>query len=69
MLADLNELLPRFRESEAVDPEAYPRQSVAALYAAGIPGAPFSSAKGGEGATCRQASHQQQRDRSHGITR
>ena len=55
MLASLADLLPRFAEREASDPESYPGESVAALYAAAIPGAPFPRRLGGEAATCRQA--------------
>ena len=55
MLRDLIDLLPRFAEREAADPETYPRESVADLYVAGIPLAPFTEAMGGEGASCRDA--------------
>ena len=55
MLNALADLLPSIAGREAADPEAYPAESVAALYAASIPGAPLSAELGGEGASCRQA--------------
>src|SRR5512139_1573775 len=56
MLNALADLLPMIATRESTDPEAYPTASVADLYAAGIPQAPFDTAMGGENATCRQAS-------------
>lgn len=55
MLNDLAGLVRTFAAREAVDPEHYPAASVADLYAAGVPQAPFAPALGGEGASCRQA--------------
>ncbi len=55
MLLDLQDLLPTFAERDAANPEAYPRQSVADLYAAGVTIAPLPPHLGGEGASCRRA--------------
>jgi isovaleryl-CoA dehydrogenase len=55
MLSDLHDLLPVIASREASDPEAYPAQSVADLYAAAIPQAPLTGRLGGEGASCRAA--------------
>ena len=55
MLADLIDLLPTIAKREADDPEAYPAASVADVYAAGIPQAPFTPELGGEGASCLEA--------------
>lgn len=55
MLNDLPGLLAGIAEREARDPEAYPAESVAAMYAAGIPSAPFATTLGGEGANCLDA--------------
>ncbi len=55
MLSDLADLLPGMAAREAANPEDYPAESVAALYAAGIPQSPFAAEMGGEGATCRRA--------------
>jgi len=53
MLNALADLLPAIAAREAQDPESYPAASVADLYSAGIPLAPFDPARGGESASCR----------------
>jgi alkylation response protein AidB-like acyl-CoA dehydrogenase len=53
--AALNDLLPAIAAREAADPERYPAESVADLYAANIPAMPFAPGLGGAGATCREA--------------
>lgn len=55
MLADLQDLLPKFARRAADDPETYPAADVADLHAAGVLLAPFPAALGGEGASLVEA--------------
>ncbi|MCC6381947.1 MAG: acyl-CoA/acyl-ACP dehydrogenase [Dehalococcoidia bacterium] len=45
----LRQLLPAIAEREAADPDAFPRETIAELYRAGVPSAPFAKALGGAG--------------------
>ncbi len=49
ILDELRDALPTFRARDAADPETYPSQSVADLYAMGIIQAPFAPEHGGTG--------------------
>jgi alkylation response protein AidB-like acyl-CoA dehydrogenase len=50
LLEQVRGLAPALAAREAADPERYPAESVAELYRAGVPGAPFPAALGGMGA-------------------
>ena len=53
--ATLRDLLPKFQERDARNPEAYPAGNIADLYAAGVPLMPFPKALGGRGASLTDA--------------
>lgn len=51
LVEQVRELAPALAAREAADPERYAAESIAELYRAGVPGAPFPTALGGTGAT------------------
>ena len=55
LLEQVRGLAPALAAREAADPEHYSAESVAELYRAGVPGAPFPAALGGMGATLPEA--------------
>lgn len=55
LLALLDEILPVIREREGREPETYPAQTIADLYAIGLPRAPFSVGLGGMGGSLRNS--------------
>lgn len=55
LLDQVRDLTPAFAARDEADPERYPSENVADLYAAGVPGAPFAAPLGGCDATLREA--------------
>lgn len=51
----LGALAPGIREREQAAPDAYPTETITALYAAGLPSAPFAIERGGAGASLAEA--------------
>jgi isovaleryl-CoA dehydrogenase len=55
LLARLDEILPAIRERDATEPEVFPAQTIADLYAIGVPRAPFSVELGGLAGSLRDS--------------